>query len=84
VLQGFLAYDGAGKKDRPGILVFHQWTGLSEYEKGRAIQLAKLGYMAFAADIYGKGIHAKDMKEAGELATKYKSNRSLLRDRAKA
>ncbi len=84
VLQGFLAYDGSGKKVRPGVLVFHEWTGLSDYEKGRAIQLAKLGYVAFAADIYGKGIHAKDMKEAGSLATKYKSDRKLFRSRVNA
>ena len=53
--------------------------GLTDYEKHRAEQLAELGYVAFCADIYGKGIHPKDTKEAGAEATKYKTNRALLR-----
>jgi len=46
--------------------------------------LAKLGYNVFALDIYGKGIRPKDAKEAGALAGKYKGDRELLRQRAKA
>ncbi len=46
--------------------------------------LAGLGYVAFAADIYGKGIRPKDAKEAGPLSGKYKSDRALLRARVNA
>ena len=79
-LQGYLAYDDS-KAKAPGILIAHQWMGLTDYEKGRARQLAGLGYVAFAADIYGKGVVATDMKTAGELAGKYKGDRKLLRSR---
>lgn len=83
-LEGFLAYDDALTGSRPGVLVVHQWMGLTGYEKHRAEMLAKLGYVAFCADIYGKGIRPADTREAGVLATKYKSDRALLRARVNA
>jgi dienelactone hydrolase len=84
VLEGFLAYDDAISGKRPGVLVVHQWMGLTKYEKHRAEQLAQLGYVAFCADIYGKGIRPKNVNEAGAEATKYKTDRALLRARVNA
>jgi dienelactone hydrolase len=83
-LEGFLAYDDALSGKRPGVLVVHQWLGLTGYEKHRAEQLAALGYVAFCADIYGKGVRPKDVGEAGAQAGKYKSDRQLLRARVNA
>lgn len=83
-LQGYVAYDDSVISKRPGVLIIHQWKGLGDYEKKRAEMLAKLGYVAFAADIYGKDIRPKDAKEAGEFAGKYKSDRDLLRKRVRA
>ncbi len=83
-LEGYLAYDTSFTGKRPGVLVVHQWLGLTDYEKKRAEQLAKLGYVAFCADIYGKGMRPKTMAEAGEQAGKYKADRALLRARANA
>ena len=80
-LEGFLAYDDAGPARRPGVIVVHEWKGLNDYAKGRATQLAQLGYVAFAADIYGKGIVAKDHEEAAKLAGVYRSDRHLMRRR---
>jgi len=89
VLEGYLAYDDALQKDglqakRPGVLVAHEWRGLSPQVKTRAGQLAQLGYVAFALDMYGKGVYAKDNKEAAMLAGKYKGDRALMRRRALA
>jgi dienelactone hydrolase len=83
-LEGFVAYDDSVSGKRPGVLVVHQWLGLTDYEKHRAEQLASLGYVAFCADIYGKGVRPKNTSEAGIEATKYKSRRTLLRLRANA
>jgi len=83
-LEGFVAYDDAIQGQRPGILIVHQWMGLTDYEKKRAEMLAKLGYVAFCADIYGKGIRPKNTQEAGALAGKYKGDRPLLRARVNA
>ncbi len=83
-LEGFAAYDDAFHGQRPGILVVHQWMGLTDYEKKRAEMLARLGYVAFCADIYGKGVLPKNTGEAGALAGMYKVDRPLLRARANA
>ena len=83
-LEGYLAYDDAITGKRPGVLVVHQWLGLTDYEKHRAEQLAGLGYVAFCADIYGQGIRPKDTSEAGAQAGKYKPDRALLRARVNA
>lgn len=83
-LEGVLVYDDAIQGKRPGVLVVHQWLGLTAYEKRRAEMLAKLGYVAFCADIYGKGVRPKNVQEAGAQAGKYKSDRQLLRARVNA
>ncbi|HLO87230.1 MAG TPA: dienelactone hydrolase family protein [Nostocaceae cyanobacterium] len=82
VLQGYLAYDDAIKGKRPGVLVVHEWNGLQSYAKKRTEDLAKLGYVAFAADIYGKGVRPKNPEESAAQSTFYRQNRKLLRERA--
>jgi dienelactone hydrolase len=84
LLEGYLAYDDAVQGRRPGVLVVHEWKGLDKYAKSRAEQLAGLGYVALAVDMYGKGVRAQDHAEAGKLAGIYKSDRSLMRERARA
>ncbi|MBV6477849.1 MAG: hypothetical protein HGGPFJEG_00593 [Ignavibacteria bacterium] len=81
VLQGYLAYDNSNENLRPGILIIHQWRGISDYEKMRAKQLAGEGYVAFAADIYGKDIRPSNTEEAGKEAGKYYGDLNLYRQR---
>jgi dienelactone hydrolase len=83
-LQGYLAYDNSNSDKRPGILIVHQWMGLTDYEKKRARQLAELGYVAFAADIYGKDIRPTNPKDAGQQAGKYYGDINLYRERLNA
>ena len=85
-LEGFLAYDDAKvstDNKAPGVLVVHEWWGLNDYAKGRAEQLAKLGYVAFAVDMYGGGISTEDAKKAGELAGQF-YGKPLMAERAQA
>lgn len=83
--EGYLADDfPTVSKTRPGVLVVHDWMGLNKFASQRADELAKLGYIVFAADIYGKGIRPKNPQEAGEQAGKFKSDRALLRARVQA
>jgi dienelactone hydrolase len=85
VLEGYLAYDDSIKGKRPGVLVIHEWQGLTSYEKKRAEQLAALGYVAFAADIYGKGVRPATPELAAKEAAKYRgADRSLIRARSAA
>lgn len=84
VLEGFVAWDDSTQQRRPGILVIHEWTGQGEYVQSRAKKLAALGYVAFALDMYGKGVRPASPKDAGAEAAKYKNERGLMRTRAKA
>jgi dienelactone hydrolase len=84
VLEGYLAYDDAIKGKMPAVLIVHEWTGIGSYVKGRAEQLAGMGYAAFAIDIYGKGIRPANTDEAGKQAKIYRSDRQLMRRRAMA
>jgi dienelactone hydrolase len=84
VLEGFLAYDTSFTGKRPAVLVVHQWKGLTDYERKRCEMLAKQGYVAFAVDIYGKGIRPTTVPDAGAQAGKYKNDRALLRQRVNA
>ncbi|MBI2923675.1 MAG: dienelactone hydrolase family protein [Planctomycetes bacterium] len=84
VLEGLFAWDDAIQGRRPGVLVVHEWWGRNDYVKSRAEKLAALGYVAFALDMYGKGLVATDPKEAGALAGKVRGDSALMRERAAA
>ena len=83
VCEGWQAYDDAVAGKRPGVLVVHQWTGISDHEKEAARKLAALGYNVLVADIYGKGVRPQP-PAAGKEAGKYKADRPLLRARVNA
>lgn len=82
--EGVLVYDDSAQGRRPGVLIAHQWKGLTEYERKRAEMLARLGYVAFCADVYGKGVRPNNPKDASAMAGKYKADRALLRARINA
>ncbi len=84
LLKGWMAYDDATQDPRPGVLVCPEWWGLTDYPKARAEQLAKLGYVAFVADLYGDGKVTADPAVAKELATPISTDRALMRRRAEA
>jgi dienelactone hydrolase len=79
--EGYLAYDDTKKGDQPGVLVVHNWMGVTEETKSKADMLAELGYVAFAVDIYGKNVRPKNTEEAGALASGFKKDRASLRNR---
>lgn len=83
-LKGFLAYDDAFTDKRPGVLVVHEWWGLDEYAKNRAKQLAELGYVALAADMYGNGQTTDHPDDARKMATTVRQNIAIWRGRAEA
>ncbi len=81
--EGWRVFDDAKTGKQPGVLIIHQWTGLTDYEKMRARMLANLGYTVFAADVYGKGVRPQP-PASGQEAGKYKKDRPLFRERMKA
>jgi dienelactone hydrolase len=83
-LAGYVARPASIKGKVPGVVVVHQWMGLTDHERKVSDDLAKLGYVALAADIYGEGVHPKDTSEAGKLAGSFKGDRALYRRRIAA
>jgi dienelactone hydrolase len=84
VLEGSIAYPKDKEGKLPVVLIVHDWNGIDSYEQGRADQIAGLGYIGFAIDIYGKDIRPKNAQESGAEAGKYYQNHDLLRSRVKA
>lgn len=81
---GHLAWDAAKSGQRPGVLIVHEWWGLDDYAKKRAEQLAELGYVAFACDMYGDGKLAKHPDDARKFAGEARANADVWRGRALA
>jgi dienelactone hydrolase len=67
--KGYLAYDDSTDAKRPGVIIVHEWWGLTDYPKRRAEQLAQLGYVAFCADMFGEGKTTNDPKQAMQFVT---------------
>ncbi len=87
VLEGLLAWDDARaseKTPQPGVLVCPEWWGNNDYSRGRARQLAELGYVALAIDVYGKGKLTTDPGQASEWAGELYGAPELARGRARA
>lgn len=82
-MQGYLVYDDDNDGKRPGVLVIHEWWGLNDYAKKRADELAAMGYVAFAADMYGDGKVATTREEAGKLVGTVRGT-PLMATRARA
>lgn len=76
--EGFLAVDTSISEKRPVIMVCHAYGGLSQFEEDKAIELAKLGYVGFASDVYGKGKRATSPDEAQQLMGIMNANRKEL------
>ena len=69
--NGYITYDANKEGKRPVVLIIPEWWGLGDYVRGRAKQLAELGYIAMCVDMYGNSKIAEDPKSAGELATPF-------------
>lgn len=81
--RGYLALPAQEGK-RPGILVVHEAPGLDTHPKRRAEMLAGLGYVALAADLYGKGVVGEGPEQAFALMGPLREDPDLLRSRVRA
>lgn len=82
-LRGYLAYDETRTGQRPGVLVMPGGFGLGRDAKGRAEMLARMGYVAFAGDIYGDGLEFDDLKEVMKRVTAIRADTAQFRRRAR-
>ncbi|GAA0449120.1 dienelactone hydrolase [Paractinoplanes deccanensis] len=83
-LEGYAVHDAAITDRKPAVIVIHDWSGLREYPKARAQMIARLGYFAFAADVYGAGVTFDNDEQSSAEAGKYYADLPLLRARVQA
>lgn len=81
---GMMYWDDASKDKRPGVLVFHEWWGLDDHARKVAEEWAKLGYVAFAADLYGDAKVVDTRDHAMTMATGLRKDVKVWRGRAEA
>lgn len=84
VLQGYMAWDDAAKGPQPGVVLVHEWWGITDFTRKMTRDVAEMGYVAFALDMYGKGVVTDKVEEATKLVTPFKTDAKLFRSRSKA
>lgn len=82
-LSGFFGKPEKELKNKPGIVIIPAWMGIDDHAKESAIELTKLGYYTFVADIYGVGNKPKNQQEAAQQSRFYKKNVIEFQDRIK-
>jgi len=79
LLEGYVTYDDSIKGPRPAVLVAHDWSGRRDYATSKADEVARMGYVGFALDMYGKGVFGSD----GDVELNSSLMGPLAADRAK-
>lgn len=80
-MNGYVVYDENSDAARPAVIVIHEWWGLNDYAKRRARELAELGYVAMAIDLFGDGKTADNPDSAGALAKPFYENPAMMQAR---
>jgi dienelactone hydrolase len=83
-MKGFVVYDDASTARRPGVIVVHEWWGITKHVRDEARKLAGQGYTAFVADMYGDGKTADNPKDAGALSGEVRKNPAAMQSRFNA
>jgi dienelactone hydrolase len=83
-MKGFVVYDDAIQGKRPGIVVVHEWWGITKHIHNEAHNLAQQGYTAFIADMYGDAKTADNPTDAGALSGSVMKNPAAMESRFKA
>lgn len=83
-MKGFVVYDDSVKRKRPGIILVHEWWGITKHIHNEARRFAEQGYTAFIADMFGDAKTADNPKEAGALAGGVMKNPQTMQSRFNA
>ena len=84
LLEAFFAFDDSLSGRRPAVLINHTWAGRDKFVAEKAKNIAALGYVGFAVDMYGKGILGSDAEENAKLMQPFMDNRQMLQKRMQA
>jgi dienelactone hydrolase len=83
-MKGFIVYDDASQAKRPGIVMVHEWWGITPHIHSEARKFAEQGYTAFIADMYGDAKTADNPKDAGALLVSVMKNPTAMESRFNA
>lgn len=78
LFEGVICWDDKFEGKRSGVLVAHTFKGQSDLEVQKAKDLAALGYLGFALDMYGKDQRATTPEEADALMQPFLEDRAML------
>jgi dienelactone hydrolase len=84
ICEGFAAYDASSSAKRPCVLIAHAWDGPNDYMRAKALDLAGMGYLGFALDVYGKGVRGGAHEDNSLLMAPFVNDRALLHRRLNA
>lgn len=84
VMNGYIVYDASVQAKRPGVVVVHEWWGITQHTRDEARNLARQGYTAFVADMFGEGQTADNPKGAGALSGSVRKNPAAMLSRFSA
>jgi dienelactone hydrolase len=79
--HSFIAFDSSFSDKRPIVMIVPEWWGLNDYVKKRAVQLAQLGYLAMAVDMYGEGKTAQSVEDAVRYSSPFYENSIFAKKR---
>ena len=79
--EGHIALNTLSRAKRPCVLIAHAWDGPNEQIRAKASNLARMGYLGFALDVYGKGVRGGPSDDNTQLVAPYIGDRTLLRRR---
>ena len=83
-MKGFVVYDDAVQGKRPGIIMVHEWWGITPHIHNEAKKFAQQGYTAFIADMFGDAKTADNPKDAGMLMNGVMKDEKAMESRFKA
>jgi dienelactone hydrolase len=81
LMRGYIAHNSALKEKRPGIIVVHEWWGHDDFARNKADELAEMGYVALAVDMYGEGKQAEHPEEAMAFSSSVMKNFDTAKQR---
>lgn len=81
ILEAVVVHDETKPGKKPAICIFHAWRGRDDFVEKKALDLAKLGYVGCALDVYGKGLLGKTTEENMALMRPFMEDRALLKRR---
>ena len=81
LLEGYLAWDDSQSEPRPGVLVAHAWAGRDDFACKKAEEMAALGYVGFALDMFGKDVLGHSVEENSALIQPFVQDREKMQRR---